>query len=408
VQEVANKRQQAKVTGLQLQKLKKDEMNRYVFDTSSTVRVEAPIYIDASESGRLVRLTGHFAHTVGREDQNPDRKQMAATLMFKLKGIRLDEVRSGAKAPFHYSWTDKGALQIWGGYEANQSTLFKRYSAMEKNFRLKPYNAGEDGNAGKAKQSESTEFWMNMLLIYDVDARKAWRDKVANNGFYPEDGGLDPEIAREMAIDEIKRPDFMRLLGTLPGFENAQLVVRNGQPIVGESLYIRESIHAIQNTEFERALSPDGEKGLEQGTSQAQKVRQHGFMFALDEAGAKAGGSEYYAQRIGLGYYNFDSNTYEKGEGLTNPWPEHPWYVPYETLISPSLENVLIPGYAANISSFAWSAMRVYPNLIMLGDAAGTAAGLALQGEFALQHPDTEAMQRLQKELQNAKVILNK
>lgn len=400
-------RQQAKVTAVELQKIKKDEFDRYVFDPATATKVQAPIFIDASETGRLVRLTGHFPHTVGREDQNADRKQMAATLMFKLKGIKLDEVRAGGKAPFHYSWTDKGALQLWGGYELTHSALFKRYSGINKNFRIKPFNAGEDGNAGRAKQSENTEFWMNMLLVYDVDARKAWRDKIANNGFYPEDGGLDPEIAREMAIAEIKRPDFLLLLRTLPGFENAQLVQKDGQPVVGESLYLRESIHAIQSTEFERTFSSDGEKGLEQGTS-PQKVRQHGFRFALDEAGAKSGGNDYYARRIGLGYYNFDSNTYENGEGLTNPWPEHPWYVPYETLVSPSLQNVLIPGYAANISSFAWTAMRVYPNLIMLGDAAGTAAGLALRGEFSLQQPAADAMQRLQNELHKQKVILDK
>jgi hypothetical protein len=109
-----------------------------------------------------------------------------------------------------------------------------------------------------------------------------------------------------------------------------------------------------------------------------------------------------------LGYYLFDTNTYEKREALSAVWPASPWYIPYETLISPKLSNVLLPGYGANISSFAWTAMRVYPNLIVLGDAAGIAAGLAVQGEFSLSRPTQEEIVRLQEKLREVKAILEK
>ena len=46
--------------------------------------------------------------------------------------------------------------------------------------------------------------------------------------------------------------------------------------------------------------------------------------------------------------------------------------------------NLLIPGYAAGASSYAWAEMRVFPNLCILGDAAGVAAAYAVNNN---KHP---------------------
>lgn len=43
-------------------------------------------------------------------------------------------------------------------------------------------------------------------------------------------------------------------------------------------------------------------------------------------------------------------------------------------LVTESVANLLVPGYAANMSSFAWSEMRAFPNQAVLGDAAGVTA----------------------------------
>ncbi len=48
--------------------------------------------------------------------------------------------------------------------------------------------------------------------------------------------------------------------------------------------------------------------------------------------------------------------------------------------------NLLIPGYAASISSLGWSEARVIPNQCVLGDAAGVAAAYAVtNGKMPLQ-----------------------
>jgi len=371
------------VTAVKIYPLKKDNHNRYIYDQTEFIKAEAHTFIDASETGKLIYNSGLFKGVVGREDINKDKKQMVATLMFKLKGIDMTHVQKHEKegSPFKFYFTNKGSLGILGGYEINEDESFTAYSNEHKLFRFKPYNAGEDGYVGAHNQSSDTEMWMNMFLVYDVDARKMWRDKVINNGLYPKENGEDPEIARELAISEIKSGEFISLIRKLPGMKNAELVTdNNNEPVVGEIMYVRESIHSSN----------------EDGT------------FALTKEGTlDLGDSKYYDRRIGLGFYNFDSNTYVKGEKLSEPRTVKPWYVPYEVLTS-TANNVLIPGYAANMDSYTWRAMRVYPNLIMLGDAAGIAAGLNTEGRFTIKNPNDKEIRLLQAELKKNKAILEK
>ena len=58
--------------------------------------------------------------------------------------------------------------------------------------------------------------------------------------------------------------------------------------------------------------------------------------------------------------------------------PKNPVYLPYSCLTTNNVANLLIPGYAAGISSFSWGEVRVFPNLCVLGDAAGVAAAYSV------------------------------
>lgn len=369
----------SRIEAVRVQPIRKDADGRYVFSGDKSAPLKAKVFVDASESGRLARFA-QVDYTIGRQDQGIDSRQMGATLMYKIKGVDAYAAVKTNRKLYGYAYSTKGAFQFWAGNEAFTIPEMIAYDKASDHFRIKGYNAGEDGISHVGGDTRNAEFWMNQLLIYNVDARKAWRDLAANNGHYPSSDGLDPEIAREMAIEELKKPNFIRMVRKLPGFETAELVYRNGQPVVGDMLYLRESIHTTQG-------APN--------------------RFALNRQDVMNGGERWYARRIGIGFYNFDSNTYTKEESLSNPLHE-PWYVPYDVLVSPKVANLLLPGYAASIDSFAWTAMRVYPNLIMLGDAAGTAAGLALLGDFHILRPTEGQIEELQQVLRDAKVILEK
>lgn len=375
------KRDQKKLTALQFQKIRKDPSGRYVFQGQPSSPVHADIFVDASESGRLLRMSG-ADFTTGREDTDGDKLQMVATLMYKVKGLDAYAAISTNKEAFGVAYSKKGSFQFWAGREAYTIPELVAYDQNSPYFRLKAYNAGEDGYSHVGSDTLATPFWMNHLIIYKVDARKSWRDKVAGNGLYPESDELDPEEARELAVAELKSPAYWEMIRKLPGFAKAEPVLENGEPVVGDILYLRESIHA---------------------KNKPGDAKEH----ALTKADVMDGGEALYDHRIGVGFYNFDSNTYQKQESLTNPLHE-PWYVPYESIRTPDIANLLLPGYAANIDSYSWSAMRVYPNLIMLGDAAGAAAGLALQDRFGLDHPTRQELQTLQNTLSSQDAILEK
>lgn len=59
---------------------------------------------------------------------------------------------------------------------------------------------------------------------------------------------------------------------------------------------------------------------------------------------------------------------------ITDSSPLNPVFIPYQALTTNYVANLLLPGYAAGVSSFAWGEIRVFPNLCVLGDAAGIAA----------------------------------
>jgi hypothetical protein len=64
---------------------------------------------------------------------------------------------------------------------------------------------------------------------------------------------------------------------------------------------------------------------------------------------------------------------------VTNPEkPQNPLYMPYACLTTGYVANLLIPGYGAGGSSYAWGEVRVFPNLCVLGDAAGIAAAYSV------------------------------
>lgn len=368
----------ASLKELHYRKIRKDPQDgRYRFSGSAS-SVQAKVFIDASETGRLLRLTG-AEYTTGREDTGKDQLQMVATLMYKVKGVDAYAAIAPNKTANGVAYSTRGSFQFWGGREVYTIPDIVAYDKNSSYFRLKAYNAGEDGYSHVGADTSKTPFWMNHMIIYKVDGRKMWRDREQDNGLYPDSPELDPEEARELALQELKKPEYWEMIRQLPGFAHVEPVLEKGEPAAGEILYLRETIHA---------------------RNQPGAGKAH----ALTEADVMKGGQHLYDRRIGVGFYNFDSNTYQKQEALTNPLHE-PWYVPYEVLTTPYVDNLLLPGYAANIDSYSWSAMRVYPNLIMLGDAAGISAALAADGRMKLAQPD---MDLLRQELLSHQAILEK
>ncbi len=70
-------------------------------------------------------------------------------------------------------------------------------------------------------------------------------------------------------------------------------------------------------------------------------------------------------------------------------------HLPYRMLVPPGLRNLLVAGRCAGMSHEGQSAARVSGGCFVMGEAAGTAAHLALAGKGAVPDIDVGALQRL-------------
>ena len=353
------------------------------------------VFVDASEEGRLARCA-NTAATCGRYDwpaamlesaeqnRNYTARQQAATLMVKMKGISPKSV-----GDMNYSQSAKGVWGGWGGaarYKDPAGPIAAFNNAYgPSGYMIKPVNAAQDGAA-------SPHWWINAFLVFNVDGRAHSRD--AGSSFYPQGMLAGTKSTDSAWIDarrflHTNRSRFEGAMRSYPGFEAASLVYLDGFPEVGAVLYVRETVHMSKN-------SQDRMNGTEDRNYAVGATASLGAGDAPGR-GADAG---YYASRIGLAMYNADVHPYrytdlmkngtylwgaESWEKMrpdrpvTNPErPACPVYMPYACLTTGYVSNLLIPGYGAGVSSYSWGEVRVFPNLCVLGDAAGIAAAYSV------------------------------
>jgi len=359
------------LTHIDIRPVKRDPADLAVKWDGPALRLTGRVFIDASDTGRLARLAG-VPHTVGRFDRAGDNPQQPAPLMVKLRGVDIGAAlayRNTLGQPdFVYVRDGSGSWLGWGGQRSVwlENPIIQTYNARRTPFTLKAYNIAED---------EPGTWWLNALVIHGVDGRLQALDRGTPR--WPEDsppGCWDTDTAYREAVAEIQSPAFLAALRSLPGFENVELV-RNpdGSPVVGEILYIRETIHAVTDA---AAVAP--------GTSNTN--------YALTPAHVRGAGPdafqgldlENYLWRVGLGFYLVDLHTYLKNDLTENRVLKsqgeavNPYYVPYTALTTPYVSNLLLPGYAQRTADEAWGAARVIPNLTVCGDAAGVAAAHSL------------------------------
>lgn len=383
-------------------------------------RIAGQVFIDASVDGRLTRLSGNTL-SVGRGDWPEEylpldergavARQQAATLMFQVRGVKTPEKPTRIQ-DWEFVRDKQGSWGLAGGKQAFSNdpkviTFNERYGSQ--GFAIKPINAAMNGK-------DSDVWWVNCLLVFDVETQAHARDRETKN--YPKDTQhkhLDTDQAWSKAREFLKEADFIQVLrqfkvqdpaaGQWYGFGDAEIVLDKGQPVVGQVMYIRESVHS--------PLSDKPSPGTE-NTDFAVTTRE------AQGAGAYDSGLDQgdYQQRVGLGYYMMDINAFVakdlKASGvydwpvtkhLRPDWqtaggePVNPVYLPFGALLPQKINNLLVPGYAASISSFAWAELRVLPNLAVLGDAAGVAAVRSLSAKKYPREFSQEDIAWVQKKL---------
>lgn len=427
-----------RITALKLQSIRRNSSTGYVEwgPSSSQVRVTGKVFIDASEEGRLARAVNSVV-TTGRYDwpttikgkqvlddvdsQKPYvGRQQAATLMFQVKGVT-----SGSGVDRKYYPNEWGLGCIWGGNEqfkknatvANFNNMAGQRTSGRPQFLLKPVNMARNGPDGSNPQTK--EWWMNSLLIFDVDGRVNERDNDPNSPSYARfhvkdqiDGTWSTDKAWVAARDFLNghKTEVQNALRAMLDMPSLELVVdSNNKVVVGDVLYLRETVHMSMKADS-RSHNSEANYHIRSGETM--------------DAGAGPGtgyDKDYgnYPTRIGLAWYNADIHPYKvddvkvgdnyiwNGDNESNSFvykmrpdtnwePDNPVYVPYEAMTTDYVANLLLCGYAVNVGSYPWAEVRVAPNLCVLGDAAGVAAAYAVNNNINPHNPGLTHIKALQ------------
>lgn len=360
-----------------------------VFSNGATETLNATVFIDASNEGRLARRV-NTACTTGRFDWPAQylssgeiggsdfvARQQACSLVIKMKNLN----PSYPNACERYPGTDIASC-IWSSsapYE-DPNGLITAFNEAHKSegLLLRPTNGGRDGRY-------SDEWWINTLLVFNVDGRAHYRDEASNTPFKVtrKFGYMTTDQAWIKAKNFVKthKTEIERALATFDGFSNASIVMDDrGDPVVADELYIRETVHmAIDSTKRANNTNTNYHITLKEAKDAG--------------SGPDPSAADYanYATRIGLAEYSCDIHPYTPEDMKVNGryvWglpsfqkmypgaenPKHPVYMPYQTLITDYVANLLSPGYGASVCSYSWGEIRVISNLSVLGDAAGLAA----------------------------------
>lgn len=106
----------------------------------------------------------------------------------------------------------------------------------------------------------------------------------------------------------------------------------------------------------------------------------------------------------GIDYFFLDGTSLvitADGEKIRGRWREETdnlptfYQMPYRTLVPKGAKNVLVAGRSVDAEEGAFGAIRVMVNTTQMGQAAGTAAWLALQSNITVQDVDTHTLRQL-------------
>lgn len=404
-----------RITSIYIKGINRNATTKHVqFSGTTRVKVNGTVFIDASEDGKLTRIV-NFGGTTGRYDwpaakldtsetvSNGQARQQAATLMFKITNVSAPaqptpQTKNYTVGNVVYTF-EHGIAMLAGGkrdvYKGPNNAFydFNQTQPSGSRYALKPFNMARDG-------VNSNEWWMNALLVFNVDGRACKRDE-GNSAIYPQDKrsdyvDMDEAYADAVSFINTNKTAIETALRAYSGLGNVTIVTdQNGKAVVGDVLYLRETVHmAIYSYNIANGTE---ETNYQLGSTECN------WSGEIPTGGYDTGN---YSSRIGLNYYWSDINAYQRSDlknssgtyiwgeevaqklrpdmWVTGNTPLNPVYVPYNALTTKYVANLLIPGYAVGASSFAWSESRVIPNLCVLGDAAGVAAGYAVNNN---KHP---------------------
>jgi ribulose 1,5-bisphosphate synthetase/thiazole synthase len=275
--------------------------------------------------------------------------------------------RQAIRADIFIDCSGDGDLAAWAGvrYEVGDNAGSMLYPSMM--FRLNGIDPEKAGEAWRtipalmqaAEAAGTHHFPRKGAIVRPQRSPIEWRvnftqlaraDGTAINGLEPDDLTRGEIEGRRQAVNTF---DFLR---TVPGFENSYIVDLPPQ------LGIRETRRVIG-----------------------------GYMLSGDDVLGCAG----FEDSIGVNGWPMESHVAGDVIFKFPPIPESRGFneLPYRMLVPEGIDNLLVAGRCASMTHDGQSAARVSGGCFVMGEAAGTAAALALSGNTRARDIDVGKLQ---------------
>ena len=260
------------------------------------------------------------------------------------------------------------------------------------------------------------------------------------------------------------KKEILNVLHDIPGFESASFTGYSnddgGQPEICDILYLRETVHTSKNFSQRsnnsennyHVMIDDAFQGISGVYDEIEEGEQDEFKLThanhviIDKKEKEK--NKNFSHRIGIASYGLDIHPYgvrdlideKSSDGIKYIWhdksfqkmrpdfkdnyldkcrnfynpdkfysSEYPLYVPFEALITNQVSNLLLPGYAAGVSSEAWGLVRIFANLCVLGDAAGVTAAYSVADgtdPLFLNEADIRGIQNCLENFMGARLVI--
>ncbi|MCX6375643.1 MAG: FAD-dependent oxidoreductase [Armatimonadetes bacterium] len=314
-----------------------------VLTKSGTQEFDAQVVVDATGDADVAAMAG-APYELGSSE---DGMTQAMTLMFTIGGVDVRKSLEYAK-------------------ENPEEMRFPKPSSDEAVERMMQGAIGIAGFFTKVEQArEIGEFPIPQDLVFYISLPTSGQVVVNTTHI----GGCDGTSSEDLTKAEIEgRRQAWALMKFfrkyVPGFENAYLLQTATQ--VG----IRESRRVVGEYVFNADDVADGRKFPDAVMRSAYPVDVH--------------------SPTGKGYKRVEESTGRSGAPPPGDWYE----VPYRCLVPVEVDNLLVAGRCLSATHEGQGAVRIMPNCMALGQAAGVAAALCVKNGMKPRILDTAMLRK--------------
>jgi hypothetical protein len=228
------------------------------------------------------------------------------------------------------------------------------------------------------------------------------------------DASGDADLVFRAGAKTVEEKNYIAFWFYNTDLKKMQRAVEKGDVKTGISLewrgrFLKDGSYTLGEKEYKGTNAKDITRFILNGRKILKKEiaknrRNRGSIIALP------GMAQYRRTRRLQGMYRLKDKdalrSFDDSIGCTGHWlkPGIVYEIPYRTLVTQDFPNIFATGRAISASGDAWEATRVIPPAVLTGQAAGTAAAMAIKKNY----PSTAVpIGDLQKELETTGVILH-